>query len=648
MTGPEFFRALVRHLAGALGFRHALVAETLPERPGVVRTLAVWSGDDFGETMEYPLHGTPCEQVVGRSFCQHPRDVQKLFPGDRDLVRMGAESYVGMPLRGSDGGDLGLIALIHDAPSSDVPAFVEPVLRTFAARAAAELERLRKDQALGALLRRYRALAEASPAGIFYSDPDGRNTYVNARCAETTGVSPDESVGSGWARHLHPDDRERVWAEWARFLRDGDRFRAEYRFVHPDGRVVWSLTQMCHEYDAAGAVVGYVGTSTDITRRKRTEEELRTSEQRLRLLVGQIPAVLWTTDADLRFTSSEGAALQTLGLRPGQVVGVHFHDFFGTTDPEMPTLAAHLKALAGATSTYEQVWAGRTFHCHVEPLRGGADGAVIGTVGVALDITDRKRAERELREAHDQLDQRVRERTAELQRANDELTREIVRRQGVEAALRQSEEHFRELAKSNQRLLQEIDHRVRNNVAGLLSLVSMMREATPDVKAFADAIESRLRAMNQVHQLLAEGGWRPVGLEPLIRRLLDAVSSLWTCPGDVTLTGPAVEVSPRQTLPLSMILLEWFTNSCKYGAAAVAPGGRVGVTWEPFAAPSGQWVRLRWRESGGPPIREPVRPSLGTELVRSFAAVELKGRCELRFPGTGVDHTLEFPLHTGK
>jgi PAS domain S-box-containing protein len=115
-------------------------------------------------------------------------------------------------------------------------------------------------------------------------------------------------------------------------------------------------------------------------------------DARLRLLVEQMPAVMWTTDAALRFTSSVGRGLSGLGLRQNEVVGKTLTEYFGTEDPEYVGIAAHLKALAGQASTLEFDWQRHSFDVHVEPLRA-PDGAIVGTIGVALDITERKRAE---------------------------------------------------------------------------------------------------------------------------------------------------------------------------------------------------------------------------------------------------------------
>ncbi|MHB8526218.1 MAG: PAS domain S-box protein [Candidatus Acidiferrales bacterium] len=132
--------------------------------------------------------------------------------------------------------------------------------------------------------------------------------------------------------------------------------------------------------------------------RKRAETALRESEARLRLLIEQLPAVLWTTDGEMRFTSSVGAGLARLGLKPQEVVGKSLFEFFNTDDRTFPPIAAHRKALAGESVTYHTEWSGGSYACHAEPLRNG-DGEISGVISMALDITDRKQLEAQLRQA---------------------------------------------------------------------------------------------------------------------------------------------------------------------------------------------------------------------------------------------------------
>lgn len=114
-------------------------------------------------------------------------------------------------------------------------------------------------------------------------------------------------------------------------------------------------------------------------------------QEMLRLLVDQMPAVVWTTDLDLRFLSSAGGGLSALGLRRDEIVGVSLFDYFRTKDPELVPIAAHRRAAAGESVTYQLRWADRTYSSHLAPLRG-EDGAIRGVIGVAFDVTELERA----------------------------------------------------------------------------------------------------------------------------------------------------------------------------------------------------------------------------------------------------------------
>ena len=124
----------------------------------------------------------------------------------------------------------------------------------------------------------------------------------------------------------------------------------------------------------------------------REREALCEQETRLRMLIEQSPAIIWSADADLRFTSLLGAGLVGLGLLPHQVIGMSLYTFLKTDDPNDRTIAVSRRALAGETTTYEDTWNGNTYQVRIEPLLDVA-GHVIGTVGTALDVTDPRRSE---------------------------------------------------------------------------------------------------------------------------------------------------------------------------------------------------------------------------------------------------------------
>jgi two-component system, cell cycle sensor histidine kinase and response regulator CckA len=144
-----------------------------------------------------------------------------------------------------------------------------------------------------------------------------------------------------------------------------------------------------------GSVGGQIALAIE---RKRSEEKVRESEARLRVLVEQLPAVLWTVDRDLRFTSALGAGFARLKIKPDELVGGSLLDYFETTDQTFLPIAAHRRAVAGEPMTFHVEWKSGSYACHVEPLRD-SDGQVSGAICMSLDITDRKQLEEQLRQA---------------------------------------------------------------------------------------------------------------------------------------------------------------------------------------------------------------------------------------------------------
>ncbi|HEV7389760.1 MAG TPA: PAS domain S-box protein, partial [Gemmatimonadaceae bacterium] len=106
-------------------------------------------------------------------------------------------------------------------------------------------------------------------------------------------------------------------------------------------------------------------------------------------MLESVPVNLWSTDAHLNITSSQGAGLHLIGTRANEQVGMTLYEVLKTRDPRFTPLAAHLRALQGELVRYETNWRGRSFETRVEPLRD-ADGKISGTVGIAIDVTDRK------------------------------------------------------------------------------------------------------------------------------------------------------------------------------------------------------------------------------------------------------------------
>ncbi|WP_378174652.1 histidine kinase dimerization/phospho-acceptor domain-containing protein [Aquimarina sp. SS2-1] len=121
---------------------------------------------------------------------------------------------------------------------------------------------------------RYQTLTDISPVGIFMTKANGKTTFVNEKWCEISGLSQQEAMDDGWLKAVHPEDRKKLKSGWYDDAKRRDSSHAEYRFLRPDGSIKWVLGQAIPEYNEKNEIIGYVGTTTDITELKLYEIEL--------------------------------------------------------------------------------------------------------------------------------------------------------------------------------------------------------------------------------------------------------------------------------------------------------------------------------------------------------------------------------------
>ncbi|GAB4402016.1 MAG: hypothetical protein Kow00123_11880 [Anaerolineales bacterium] len=267
-------------------------------------------------------------------------------------------------------------------------------------------ERKHMEEALRDSERRYHTLAEMSPVGIFRTDAQGKTTYVNPRWSQISGAEPQDALGNGWVQAVHPEDREKTLSGWREAVREGVVSPAEYRFLRPNGTVAWVMGLAVPEVDDQGNVVGYVGTITDITERKRMEEALRESEERFRRLFERMPsgvAVYQAVDngADFVIKDFNAAAERIEGVRWEDVVGKRVTEAFpGVSDLGL------LEVLRRVWKTGEDEFLPEAAYTDESGRRTWRENWVYrlpngDVVALYNDITERKNAEEKIRESEE-------------------------------------------------------------------------------------------------------------------------------------------------------------------------------------------------------------------------------------------------------
>ncbi len=295
----------------------------------------------------------------------------------------------------------------------------------------------------------------------------------------------------------------------------------------------------------------------------------------LRRLLDHLPAVVWSVDADLRYTWSGGAGLAGAGWQPGQVVGSTLEDFLADSQGvRAKIIAAHRQSLSGQSVSYETDFGGHFYRCHLEPLRD-PDGRITGVVGVAYDLTESRRATEALRVKEDELRQAQR----------------------MEAVARLAGG----IAHDFNNLLTAISGYAHVILAGLAPDDGRRKDLGQIVTAAqkATALTQQLMALGRRQTLspqILDLGAVVSGVEPVLRRLLGQGGEL------IVKTAPGLaQISADQGQVEQAIM-----NLVAFARDRTPDGARVAIELSNGDSPDGRedsWVRLRLGDDG---------PGLGT------------------------------------
>jgi formate hydrogenlyase transcriptional activator len=193
-TGQSFFESLVKNLALAIDVQFALVAE-FDDANLLARPLAFWADGQFVANEPYALGGTPCEVVVNRGYCHHDHGVAEQYPLDKTLNSLGLQSYLGVPLLDPMGKTLGHLAVFDRRPMPEALRRLY-MFRIFAARAAAEIDRIGTLKRLADSEARYHNLFDMAPIPYVFEDTETRFIDANQAAMKLLGLQPEEVRGT--------------------------------------------------------------------------------------------------------------------------------------------------------------------------------------------------------------------------------------------------------------------------------------------------------------------------------------------------------------------------------------------------------------------------------------------------------------------
>jgi len=299
-----------------------------------------------------------------------------------------------------------------------------------------EKEAVRQDTAAALLKseKRYQTLAEIATVGIFHTDARGSTNYVNPRWCQISGMPREAALENGWLNAVHPEDRDQLHKNWEKAAINELPSASEYRFVRPDGTVRWVMGQSAPEKDEDNRVLGYVGTITDITERKKHEEEILLEKNLSDSIINSLPGVFYFYDREGKFLRWNKNFEKVSQYSPAEIAAMHPLDFFDPGKREYVRSRIDLVFETGhADAEAEFTARDKTQTPYYFTGRTIEYGGVTFLMGVGIDISERLSAQETIREYSEQLrqladylqDVREQERVYIAREIHDELGQQL-------------------------------------------------------------------------------------------------------------------------------------------------------------------------------------------------------------------------------
>ena len=420
---------------------------------------------------------------------------------------------------------------------------------------------------------RYRSIVEDQTEFICRFTPDGRITFVNDAYCRYFSLDKSQCIAKSHSVMLSPEDARLMKRHLASLTLENPVAIIEHRIIMPLGEIRWQRWSDRAIFDKDGRLVEYQSVGRDTTEKKQAEEALRDSEMRYRSVIeNAAEGIVVAQDGILQYANMR--ALEMIDSSPEEIGNQQFTGFIHPEDREL-VFDRYQRRIRGENVPQNYDFrivgkSGQITWVQISAVQNSWNNRP-ATLNFLTDITNRRLMESEIRSLNAVLEQRVKDRTEALSKANEALEEENAQRQEAEKKLQASYDE-------KVMLLKEIHHRVKNNLQIIASLLNLQSRYIKDESTLAAIRESqnRIKAMALVHEKLYRAeDIAHISLQDYIRFLGTGLFQFYDAKSrgiQFTLEIHDVNVDIDAAIPLGLILNELISNSLKYAF----PEGRKG------------------------------------------------------------------------
>lgn len=437
----------------------------------------------------------------------------------------------------------------------------------------------------------YRTLVMASPNAITATDLKGRVLEVTLKTLELHGFhNSDDIIGKNALDFIAPEDREKARSDFIKIYEIGYINDAEYTFLRNDGSRFLGELNVAIVRNAEGKPKGFISTTRDITDRRRFENDLLESEEKFRQFFENEPDYCYMLSNDGRILDVNSAALRILGYTKNELVGKSISMVYTPKSRKrMKQLLSHWHVTGEIRDTEMEIKTkkGKRRYISLSAVAvRDKNGHPLYSVSVQRDITDRIKNEKSIA------------RYAETQSV----------------------------------LLQEVNHRVKNNLTAIISMLHKEEDYATQAGASAvppilQDLEGRIRGLATVHSLLSASNWQPIRISNLFAQVVHAALQSLPRHNHVRLKiEPSfIKANSNQAHNLTLIFNELVTNTFKH---ALARKNRITITFKIFE--DNDRLTLFYKDSGPGYPKEMINGNtqfnaVGFDLIDGIVTKNLKG-----------------------